>query len=79
MEQAKNLKELKVDIGVEVLATRTRAGMTQHVLAKKIGTPQPNISAIESGNRMPSISLLFKIAEATGSALNIEITNQTLN
>lgn len=45
---------------------REQAGLTQTELARRTGLSQPNISAYESGRRVPSEATLAKILRATG-------------
>lgn len=52
-----------------VASNRGRKGMTQTALARAIGVRQPVIARIESGEHVPTIETLIKIA----SALDIEI------
>jgi transcriptional regulator with XRE-family HTH domain len=52
---------------------RRRAGLTQRALAAKAGVPQPTIAEIEVGRREPSISLLGRLAEASGYELKLEL------
>jgi len=56
-----------------VYRIRSASGLTQSQLAQKANTTQPVIARLESGSdkRSPSLDLLSKIAEATGSVLNI--------
>jgi transcriptional regulator with XRE-family HTH domain len=43
---------------------RIKAGLSQVELAEKCGLSQGNLSRIETGERRPSVLLLFRIAEA---------------
>jgi len=52
---------------------RRRAGWSQRALAAKSGVPQPTIAEIESGRREPSLSLLGRLAEATGQVVTLEL------
>jgi len=52
-----------------VASNRESKGMTQTALARAIGVRQPVIARIESGEHVPTIETLIKIA----SALDIEI------
>ncbi len=54
-----------------VMDVRTRAGLTQEELARKMGTTQPVVARLESGRTRPSLRTLERLAEATGSRLLI--------
>jgi transcriptional regulator with XRE-family HTH domain len=54
-----------------VIDARTRAGLTQQELARKMGTTQPVVARLESGRVRPSMRTLERLAEATGSRLLI--------
>lgn len=60
-------------IAREIIRTRVAAGMSQQKLAEKIGTTQSVIARLESGEHMPSVSTLKRVAEATHSKLHIEL------
>jgi len=47
--------------------------LTQRALAHLATVPQPTISDIESGRREPSLTLLSKLVEASGQALEIRL------
>ncbi|MBD5802329.1 Antitoxin HigA [Azoarcus sp. Aa7] len=55
------------DIARELIAARTRAGLTQAELAERMHTKQSTIARLESGRTMPSMRTLARYAEATGS------------
>jgi len=57
----------------ELIAARTRAKLTQKQLAQKMRTSQSAIARLESGESNPSISLLKRYAEATGTQLRVEL------
>jgi transcriptional regulator with XRE-family HTH domain len=52
---------------------RRSAGLSQRALAAASGVPQPTIAEIESGRREPSLSLLSRLAEATGQVLTVGV------
>ena len=52
---------------------RRRAGLSQRALAARAGVPQPTIAEIEAGRREPSMTLLSRLAEATGSELKLAL------
>jgi ribosome-binding protein aMBF1 (putative translation factor) len=54
-----------------VIDVRTRAGLTQEELARKMGTTQPVVARLESGRSRPSMRTLERLADATGSRLLI--------
>ena len=54
-----------------IIQLRLSKKLSQSELAIKIGSKQPAISRLESGNSWPSFSLLQKIAVATGSKLTV--------
>ena len=48
---------------------RSRAGLTQKALARKMGTTQPVVARLEGGRARPSMRTLDRLAKATGSRL----------
>jgi len=54
-----------------VIEARSRAGLTQQELARKMGTTQPAVARLESGRARPSLRTLERLAAATGSRLLI--------
>jgi transcriptional regulator with XRE-family HTH domain len=55
----------------ELIAARSRAGLTQEELAAKMDTSQSAIARMESGRTIPSGSTLRRFARATGTRLRI--------
>lgn len=51
-------------LGEHVVAARKRRSLSQIALARRCGLSQAAISAIESGNRRPSLDQFFRIARA---------------
>jgi len=64
----------RYDVISQVVSIRKQLNMTQEELANKIGTQKSNISRLENGNQNPSIDLLYKIANALGRDLTINLT-----
>lgn len=54
-----------------LIAARTRAGLSQTELARRMKTSQSYIARIESGKVRPSTDALERFAAATGSRLRI--------
>ena len=55
-----------------IIEARRKKGVTQKILAKKIGTKQSVISRLESGRANPSVAFLKKLAFALNSTLQIK-------
>ena len=54
-----------------LIAVRSRAGLTQAQLARRMNTTQSVIARMESGRVRPSAKTLEKVARATGTRLKI--------
>ena len=57
----------------KLIDRRTKQGLTQSALARKIGTKQSAISRLESGSYNPSLAFLKKVANALDSELTVSI------
>lgn len=55
-----------------MITERTQKKLSQSELAKKIGTKQSAISRFESGSYHPTMSFLYKVADALG--VNMKVT-----
>lgn len=49
---------------MDIRAEREAVGLTQAALARAAGVPQPNLSAYETGRRIPSPEMLGRLREA---------------
>ena len=57
---------------------RTRAGLTQHHLARKVGTSHSVISRIEDGDYQGhSLALLRRVAAALGKRVEIRFVDES--
>ena len=66
--------EEEFTIAREVIALRIQANLTQKQLAERVGTSQPAIARLESGNyRNVSLSFLRRVAEALGSVPEVHL------
>ena len=54
-----------------VYALRTRAGLTQTELARRMGTTQSSIARIEGGGSLLTLDMLARLAHATGTPLRL--------
>ncbi len=59
--------EEEFNLARELIAARTRAGLTQCELAVRMGTSQSVIARLESGAQLPSVKTLLRFAKATRS------------
>ncbi len=57
--------------GFLILVVRELTGQSQRTLARAIGTSQPSLATIETGNRTPTIRTLVRVADAGGFELVI--------
>jgi transcriptional regulator with XRE-family HTH domain len=54
-----------------ILVARELTGLSQRRLAERIGTSQPGLATVESGNRLPTVRTLMRVAAAAGFDLVI--------
>ena len=57
----------------ELIAARTRAGLSQNEVAQRMGTTQSAIARMESGKRPPSMSTMQRFAQAVGGHMVLRI------
>ena len=55
------------DIARELIAARTRAGMTQTDVAERMGTTQSTVARLEGGKAAPSLRSVQRYAQAVGA------------
>ena len=55
-----------MDTATLIQTARTRAGLTQSILADRAGTSAPTISAYEHGTRHPRADVLLRLLAAAG-------------
>ncbi|MEA3274789.1 MAG: helix-turn-helix transcriptional regulator [Pseudomonadota bacterium] len=65
--------EPEFSIARELIAARTRAGLSQAELAERMGTSQSTIARLESGSTLPSMRTLTRYAKATGSRAVVKL------
>ena len=63
--------ELEYQLMMMILKARNEQHLTQSELAERTGIRQSNISRIEKGQALPSISTLSKIAHGLGKKLQV--------
>lgn len=65
--------EPEFELASELIAARTRAGLSQAALAKRMRTTQSAVARIESGRHWPSRRTLERYAQATGTRAVIRL------
>jgi ribosome-binding protein aMBF1 (putative translation factor) len=66
-----NALEEEFSLVAALIAARTRAGLTQEQVARRMKTTQAVVARLEGGGSKPSTRTLERYAEATGSRLRI--------
>jgi DNA-binding XRE family transcriptional regulator len=62
----------------QLLKARTRAGLTQDVVAERMGTTKSAVSRLESARRhAPSLSTLRRYAKAVGYEVQVKLVRST--
>lgn len=61
----------------ELIAARTRAGLSQDQVAERMGTTQSVIARLESGKQPPSMRTIRRFARAVGGHVVLRIKHQT--
>ena len=63
--------EEEFSLTAALIEARSRAGLTQQQVARRMKTTQAVVARLEGGGSMPSTRTLEKYAKATGSRLRI--------
>lgn len=61
------------EVARSIIKARIARGMTQADLAEKMNTSQSFVARLESGNSLPTMKTLLRVAKATGSKPHIEL------
>jgi ribosome-binding protein aMBF1 (putative translation factor) len=64
------------EVARELIAARTRAGLSQAELAERMGTSQSTVARLESGRTLPSLRTLERYAAATGTRAVVKLIAQ---
>lgn len=69
---------LETDFAIarELIAARTRAGLSQAEVAERMGTSQSTIARLESGRTLPSLRTLERYANTTGNGAFVRLEAQ---
>ena len=75
--EAYDALELEYQVADQLLRARSRAGLTQDVVAERMGTTKSAISRLESaGKHTPSLSTLQRYARAVGCDIQVKLVPQ---
>ncbi|MGN0414898.1 MAG: helix-turn-helix domain-containing protein [Agathobacter sp.] len=66
-------KAVLKDVAGQLRSVRTSLGITQELLAERVGTKKSNISRLESGRYNPSLEFLVKVADGLGKKVQVKI------
>ena len=61
-------------VALQMKQARKEQGITQEMLAEKVGTKKSNISRLESGRYNPSLDFLEKVAGGLGKEIKVKVT-----
>jgi DNA-binding XRE family transcriptional regulator len=68
---------LEYQVANQMLKARARAGLTQDVVAERMGTTKSAVSRLESaGKHAPSLATLKRYAQAVGCELQVKLVPQ---
>jgi len=76
-KKAYDAQEQEFALAAAMVQARSRAGLTQQQLARKMGTTQPAVARLEAGRTRPSYRTLERLAAATGSRLLVRLEPRT--
>ena len=63
------------DISELLASIRKEMGISQEELSEKTGVPQANISKIENGHYLPSLTILKRLADGLGRRLVVDFVD----
>jgi DNA-binding XRE family transcriptional regulator len=69
--------ELGYHVAGQMLKARSRAGLTQDVIAERMGTTKSTVLRLESaGEHAPSLATLKRYADAVGCELQVKLVRR---
>jgi transcriptional regulator with XRE-family HTH domain len=69
--------EAEFQLASSLIERRLAKGLSQRQLANRIGTKQPVISRLESGESKPTLSLLKRVADALDARVVVTLEEKT--
>jgi len=75
--EAYDALDLKYQVSEQMLNARARAGLSQDVVASRMGTTRSAVSRLETaGKHAPSLSTLKRYADAVGCEIQVTLIPQ---
>jgi len=72
-KQGYDAMEDEYALASQLIEARTRAGMTQDDVARRMGTSRATVARFESGATQPTLAALKRFAEATGVRVRVTL------
>ena len=69
----KGTNATREEVAQQLREVRKSQGMTQELLADRVGTMKSNISRLESGRYNPSLDFLVKVAGGLGKQIQVKV------
>ena len=67
--------DIAKEIGELLISVRKELNMSQKQLSQRTGIPQANISKIENGKYLPSLSILKRLCDGFGKKLVVDFVD----
>jgi transcriptional regulator with XRE-family HTH domain len=77
MLRHRDVIRLAFTVGQAVYDRRTELGMSQAELARRAGLTQPDLSGLELGGTVPTVTVLARLARAMDSELSLRLVGET--
>jgi len=61
----------------QMIAARSRAGLSQSAVARRMKTTQSTVARLESGKGAPSLNSLRRYAQATGHRVDVRLVQSS--
>lgn len=75
--EAYDALDLKYQVSAQMLNARARAGLSQDVVASRMGTTRSAVSRLETtGKHAPSLTTLKRYADAVGCEIQVTLVPQ---
>jgi ribosome-binding protein aMBF1 (putative translation factor) len=66
------------EVASRVVRYRVEHGLSQAELGAKLGVSQPYVARLESGDQLPTLAMLSRLAQRLGLEFHIDVTPTTV-